>query len=234
MFELSGNKAPFQILQDGYVLKTPQGRDMNLPTQPLARRVMEEFEVTANKQEKGDDLFFTKLCYTALDQVAPDMANARNHILKYAGHDLLLYPASPEQAPRMAGEQERLWTPIINYATRSLGTAPKIQTSLSYTPQPETYMEALAGKLYTLSPWSLTALLVGTEAARSLLVGIAVIDDVLTPKELAQAVFAEENLHDVLSDPEHRYGPDPDNLAAQAQLEKLLDQARTFYSLSSD
>jgi chaperone required for assembly of F1-ATPase len=110
--DLAVTERGYQILLDGRAMKTPAGADFVLPTQALARAVVEEW-LAQIEVIRPETLRATRLAATAIDLVSANRQAVVDQLVACADFDLLFYRAAdpPDLALRQnACAGSRCWT----------------------------------------------------------------------------------------------------------------------------
>ncbi|MGI9169477.1 MAG: ATP12 family chaperone protein [Caulobacteraceae bacterium] len=136
----------FAVRLDGRVPRSPGGAPIVLPTRALADLVAAEWAA------QSGTIVYSAMPATRLAWRALDGAEAREEtissIVRYAGADLLCYPASGPRA--LVARQEAVWTPLLSWARGDLGLDfGQSRGILHHAQPPETLsrLEALAGEM---------------------------------------------------------------------------------------
>lgn len=165
---------------DGKPIRTPSRALLALPTAALAAAVAEEW----NRQEevlRPATMPMTRLANTALDRVAPEHDAVAAIVWAYGETDLLCYRAEgPEE---LARRQAEAWDPILDWAADRYGARLVPTEGVLPVAQSEAAMSRLAAAVRDLSPWGLTALHEVVALTGSLVIGLAVLERVLSPTD---------------------------------------------------
>jgi chaperone required for assembly of F1-ATPase len=168
------------VLLDGKPIRTPAKALLTLPTLPLAEAVAEEW---ARQEDvlRPDTMPMTRLANTALDRVAPEFAAVAGIVAAYAETDLLCYRAdTPYELRRL---QDEAWDPLLDWAAERYGARLVPTTGVVPCPQPPDALAQLAAAVGARSPWQLTPLHELVSLTGSLILGLAVAEEVRSPEE---------------------------------------------------
>jgi chaperone required for assembly of F1-ATPase len=157
------------ILLDGRPVRTPGKSRLHLPTPGLAAAVAVEWEAQGLTLDPLS-MPLTRLANTVLDGVAQRAPAVRADLVGYAASDLVCYRATHPDA--LVGLQVRHWDPIVAWATRRFGVAPRVTAGLMPVAQPDSLQRAIGAGLSSLDPWRLASLHVMTTLTGSLLIAL--------------------------------------------------------------
>jgi chaperone required for assembly of F1-ATPase len=123
----------FAVQLDGRTPKSPAGKALILPTEPLASLIAAEW---AGQSEHIllATMPATRLAWTALDRVAEAHAEVAAEVARYAGSDLLCYRA--DEPASLVKRQARLWEPLLEWAKAELDVALNPVEGVVHRPQP--------------------------------------------------------------------------------------------------
>lgn len=171
----------WQILLDSKPVRTPAKAALVVPTRALAEAIAVEWDA---QDEAVDPLSMplTRSANAAIDKVTPQFDEVAALIGEYGGADQLCYRAEGPDA--LIQRQAEAWDPLLDWAASGLKAPLAMTTGVMHTQQPVSSLQALGARVRALSPFELTALhdLVGLSG--SLIIGLAVLDEVLAPEEL--------------------------------------------------
>ena len=194
----------FGVALDGRPVRTPRGEVLALPDAALAEAIAEEWRA------QGDTVVphtmpLMRLVCTAVDRVAETRPAVIDHLLAFAGTDMLCYRSA--EAAGLAREQERLWQPLLDWAASVLAVPLETTTGLLPVPQPAPALAALRRHVESYDDWRLTALADAVAALGSLVLGLALAEGRIDADEAIAAADLEEDWQN------RRWGVDP--LAAE-------------------
>jgi chaperone required for assembly of F1-ATPase len=162
----------YVVALDGGPAVTPEGRELALPNQSLARAAADEWRAQAETID-FESMPMTRLAFTALDRVGGARQGVIGQALKYAGTDLLCYRA--ETSEDLASRQHELWQPLLDWAAGALGAPLRVTQGVSPVAQPEASLSALGDAARALDDMELAALSAVTAASGSLIVALALL-----------------------------------------------------------
>ena len=145
----------FAVLLDGRQAKTPAAAPLQLPTEPLARLVAEEWG------GQGEHVVFadmpaTRLAFTVIDRVPSARDEVVQEAARYAGSDLLCYFA--EGPKPLAERQAREWESVLAWAEAELGLRFNRTAGVIHRPQPPETVERAGEEAARLDDAALAAL----------------------------------------------------------------------------
>ena len=215
-----------RVLLDGKPLRSPAGGVVGLPNAALAAAVAAEWQAQGAEVDAGK-LPLTRLACTVVDRVAADPPTLAQAIAAFADTDLLCYRA---EAPRALVErQQRLWQPLLDWATLRFAAPLLAVPGVMHRPQPPAAVAALGAAVAAIAdPWRLLALHEVTTLTGSLVRGLALLERHLDLDGVWCAAQLDEDFQ------AERWGEDDEaalrraglraDLAAAARLLDLLER----------
>ena len=205
--------AGFAVRLDGRVPRSPGGRPLILPTRALADLVATEWAA------QGERLAFaampaTRLAFAALDGDAAARGEAVSSIVRYAGADLLCYPAEGPRA--LVQRQEIAWPPLLAWARDDLGLAFVQSQGVVHRPQPPETLTKVAAMAGAMDPFTLAGVAFAAALFGSAILALAVWRGRLG----GAAAFAASRVDEAFQ--EEQWGADAD---AAARIQRLAADA---------
>src|SRR5262249_56691955 len=114
-------------------VRTAAGEVRELPTAALAAAIAAEWQAQRDEIVVAT-LALTRLACTAVDRIVPDRASLERAIVAFAETDLLCYRAEGPQA--LVARQQRIWQPVIDWATLRFDAPLVPVAGLMHRPQP--------------------------------------------------------------------------------------------------
>jgi len=172
----------FAILLDGRPMHLPGGATLRLAHPPLAHAIAAEWQGAGGG--KGGEMSFadtplTRLAGTAQHRVAANPAPAADAIAGYAETDLLCYRAEAPAA--LVRRQLVAWQPWLDWAAWRHGARLRVTAGIVAVRQPRDSIATLRAAVGSLDPWALAALGVAVPALGSVVLGLALAEQVLDP-----------------------------------------------------
>jgi chaperone required for assembly of F1-ATPase len=184
------HEAGFAVLLDGRVARTPAKRPLAVARRDLAEALAAEW--AAQKEEIDPATMpLTRLVNAAMDRVAPEMAAVRADIVRHAGSDLILYRA--ERPQTLVEEEERLWSPILAWAERTLHVRFVLAAGVTHVDQAPAVLEAVARAVDGHDALALAALHSVTTLTGSALIALALAAGRLSAEQAWEAAHADED-----------------------------------------
>jgi chaperone required for assembly of F1-ATPase len=213
------------VALDGKPVKKPGGAALCVPFAPLAAAIAAEWESAGldGRNITPDDLPLTRLATTATDRVAPARDDIIGQIAAYGLHDLLCYRA--ESPLELAAAQAESWSPWLAWAQTTLGTP--LATTAGITPitQPATTAAKFIEILTQKTAFELAGLGVAVPALGSLVLGLAMLQNALTPAAAFRLAALDELFQAA------RWGEDADAATRRAAILADLTLCQNFWEL---
>jgi chaperone required for assembly of F1-ATPase len=214
----------FVLTLDGRPARTPARNAVAVPTGPLGEALAAEWQA----QEAVIDpaaMPLTRLVNSAIDGVAPTMAEVAEDIAKYLGSDLIVYRAG--EPDRLVADQASAWDPILAWAYDAFGARFLLSEGVTFVAQPEAAVAALRQRIgEETSPFRLAALHVMTTLTGSALLALAHAAGRLTAEEAWAAAHVDERFQ------ERVWGEDEEALQRRARRQAEFRAASLLYALA--
>ena len=179
----------YGIALDGNVLKTPAATVLFTECLPLIEAVAMEWE--GQKIEIDiQSLPLFRLLVASIDDVGPKREEVNRKTLQFGATDLLCYRA--QEPPELLNRQEKIWQPIINWAEKELNVSFRVTVGISPITQSQATLCAMGDVLATLTDLEMTAVSSVVTATGSLIVGLALEADVISPDTAADISILDE------------------------------------------
>lgn len=212
----------YVVRLDGRELRTPGGAALVMAQRRLAEALAEEWQAQ-DAEIRPQAMPLMQLASTAIDRVAPRQAEVVEELAGYATTDLVCYRVDhPEE---LARRQQRLWQPLVDWATLHYDAPLSITTGILPQPQPEGALAALRTVVSRLDPLTLTALHAAVTASGSLVLGLALLEGRITAAEAWEAAQLEEGWQS------EQWGEDEEAARRRAGLRADLEAAVRFMRL---
>lgn len=195
----------FALLLDGRGARTPGRSPLVLPTEALAQAVAAEWD-SQGETIRPETMPLTRFANSAIDGVAPRMAEVRDEIVRYAGSDLVFYRAGEPE--RLVARQAASWDPVLDWARQALGARFILSQGVTFVQQPETSLARIRDTAAAeTSPFRIAAINVATTLSGSALLALQLAAGAITAEAAWMAAHADE-LHQ-----EEMWGTDAEALA---------------------
>jgi chaperone required for assembly of F1-ATPase len=214
----------FAVRLDGRTPRTPGGRPLVLPTEPLAELIAEEWRAQTDTID-ASAMPATKLAHTAIDVVAGAREKTRAGIAAYAETDLLCYVA--ESPASLVARQQAVWGALLDWAEAAHGLVFHRVAGIIHRPQPPETLSRLSALLAPLDQFALAGLAFAAPLLGSAVLALALRDGRLD----AAAAMAASRLDEIYE--EERWGVDEEaaQRAARLAAEALMAE-RWFAALA--
>jgi chaperone required for assembly of F1-ATPase len=189
--EMPPEEGGFSLRLDGRRAMTPGRRPLTVPDAALAESIVAEWQ---RQREVIDptDMPATRLANTAIDGVAPHLAEVRKGVCAYAATDLLYYRADEPEG--LAERQRRLWDPILAWAEKRYGVRFVLAEGVVHVAQPEPTLAALMRAVGDFDqPFRLAGLHLATTLTGSALIALALAAGGIDTEEAWTAAHVDED-----------------------------------------
>ena len=166
-----------RLLLDGRPVQTPARQPLLLPSRVLAEAVAEEWRVQGEEIEPAS-MPLTRLVNTVLDGVRATRQDVIAVILRLGANDLLSYRA---ESPAELARRQTQWDSILDWAADRHGARLLVTSGITPIEQPADAMAALGRAVSSRDDYAVAALHVLASVTGSLVLGLAVLDEALTP-----------------------------------------------------
>ncbi len=201
------------IALDGQELLTPQKNPLWVPTRALADAIADEFRKakpsSVIRHPSSAQAPLTALAYTAIDRIEGQEEAIIDALMVYGDTDTLSYALKPSPSGRGLGEgphpdllpegegilaarQQRLWKPIIDWASREFGAIWQTASGIEPATQVPEMHEAIRAYLKTQGAMRLSAACVLVSCYSSLLLALAVLKARVSEAEAFELSRVEE------------------------------------------
>jgi len=222
--EVAPSETGIAVTLDGRTPRSPEGRRLILPTRGMAELVAKEWAAQGAEIAPAT-MIATRLAWMGLafaDGEGREVAAAR--LGEYAGSDLLCYFADGPAA--LIEQQQRLWTPLIDWAESELGVVFSPARGIVHQAQPEATLQRFRDLAGAEDAFALAGL-----TAAAPLFGSAILAFALRRGWLeADAAFSLSRIDDAFQ--EERWGIDAEAAARVAAMaNEALMLGRWFEAL---
>ncbi|MGI1663995.1 ATP12 family chaperone protein [Palleronia sp. KMU-117] len=161
----------FGIVLDGRVVRTPDRRDLVVPTNALAEAIAAEWNA------QGEVLVptsmpMTRMANTAIDRVADRHGEVAAYVAGYGATDLLCYRA--EGPGLLAARQATAWDPLLDWVAKTFGARLVSTVGVMPVAQPPAALDPLRRAVEDFDAFGLTGLHDLVTLSGSLVLGLAV------------------------------------------------------------
>lgn len=177
------------VLLDGRPVRTPARALLEVPTEPLAKAIAEEWSAVSEELDPRD-LPLTGLANAAIDRIAADREAFAAGLANYAQGDLTCYRA---EGPReLAERQAATWDTVLAWARRRFDVDFVTTDGLMHVQQPAATVERLAHALAILDSFKLAGLSPLITIGGSLLTALSVLEGAMTAEDAWATVTVDD------------------------------------------
>lgn len=162
----------FAVLLDGKAVRTPGKRALVVPTDAIAQRIAEEWQAQEEKINP-ESMPWTRSANSAIEKVSAARSGIEDHLIDYAGTDLLCYRA--ESPASLISRQRAAWDPILEWADQTFGARLTTTSGVMPVAQPEESITRLAQAMPVMSDFQMTGFYDLVALSGSFLIGLAAI-----------------------------------------------------------
>jgi chaperone required for assembly of F1-ATPase len=217
-----GEGAPYPVLLDDRVVKTPADSTLAAPNTALAQAIAAEWTAQGERIEPAS-MPLTRLANTILDGVAPNPEPVAGEIAKYLGSDLVCYRADTPEG--LVAAQAQHWDPVLAWTRAAHGARFVLSEGVMFVAQPEAAVAAVRAVIPS-DPWRLGAVHLITTLTGSALIALAVAAGDLGVDDAWAAAHVDEDWNIKL------WGSDEIALARRATRFADMQAAGTVLSLT--
>ena len=174
---------------DGRPVRTPSRALLQLPSEPLARAIAQEWQ-DAGETVEPRAMPLTGLANAALDHVQPDPEAFAAGLARYGESDLLTYRADSPQP--LVERQAAAWDPLLQWARRRYDVDFVVTQGVSFVPQAPNTVTRLAHAVTSLDPFELAGLSPLVTIGGSLIAALAVAEGDVGAEAAWEAVSLDE------------------------------------------
>jgi chaperone required for assembly of F1-ATPase len=161
----------FAVTLDGKPVRTPAGRLLAAPRQPIADALCSEWDAQVEAIDPAR-MPLTRLANSVLDGVAERRDEVVDDIVNYLGSDLLFYRADGPQG--LVARQGAAWDPIVRWAADEFGARFVLVEGIVHQRQPDHAIAATRAAI-PAEAWTVGALHSITTLTGSTLLALALL-----------------------------------------------------------
>ncbi|MCM2505360.1 ATPase [Aureimonas altamirensis] len=181
----------WRVLLDGRLVRTPGRAVLEATSQALASALAQEWAMQGERIDPSS-MPLTRLLNTAIDGVAPHLAETRDDLARYVETDLLFYRADSPQ--RLVARQAEGWDPVIDWAGNRVGGPFQVTSGIMHVAQPPETIRAFTALLSTIAdPLEIAALHQMTTLTGSVLLAVAVLEGRLAAEAAFELAHIDED-----------------------------------------
>lgn len=212
----------FRVMLDERGVNTPGKLPLVLPTRAMADSVAREW---AAQDGIIDPLSMptTRSANSALERVAPQLAEVAEMLLGYGETDLLCYRA--DGPAELTQRQADAWDPLLAWAADTYGARLEPRTGVMWVSQPTESIQIFDRSLSAVDPFPMTALHDLVTLTGSLVLGLAISNKRVSAKEAWRLSRIDEDWQI------EQWGADEEAAEFAATKEAQLLHAEAFWNL---
>ena len=214
----------YAIRLDGRPMRLPGGPLLSLESRALAQAIADEWSVAPDTLTP-EDVPLTRIAGTAQERVAPDPRATVDALAAYGETDLLCYRAEAPEA--LVARQHERWQPWLDWAARTQGARLRITSGVRHVAQPPEALAALRIALSARTPFELAGLGILVPAAGSLVLGLAVAEQVMDAAQAHELAALDELFQ------AEQWGEDRDAVQRRRHVAEDVETATRFIRLSA-
>ncbi len=213
----------YEVLLDGRGVKTPMAGSLILPTQALAEAVAAEWAAQGEIVSPAA-MPLTQLANTVLDRIRSARETYCASLAAFAQSDLICHRA--EVPAELVRRQDRLWSPLVDWAAERYGARLSIGHGVMPLGQSAEALVALEGAVRALDDWQMAAAGAVAAASGSLVLALALIEGRVDGETACQIALLDEIWQT------ERWGEDKEEIARQKGIAIDIKAAARFAQLS--
>jgi chaperone required for assembly of F1-ATPase len=181
----------FALRLDGKRAMTPGKQPLVVPRRELADAIVNEWLAQGDLIDPAT-MPVTRLANSAIDGVAPRIAEVRQPIRGYAASDLLYYRAG--EPAELVTKQREAWDPILAWAEQRFGARFMLSEGVMHVAQPERTLIAIAAGIDAFDePFRLAGLSLAASLSGSALIALALADGFLDVADAWSVAHVDED-----------------------------------------
>ena len=179
----------FAVRLDGRPVKTPGKAPLLMPTRAIAENVAAEWQAQDDRIDPRT-MPWTRSANSAIDKVAPERIGVRDHLISYAGTDLLCYRA--ERPESLVERQSKEWDPILDWTEKTFGVRLLVTKGVMPISQNEGSLVSLYREMEAMTDYQITGFYDLVTLSGSYAIGLAAAHGFQTPETLWAASRIDE------------------------------------------
>lgn len=180
----------YSVRLDGRSVKTPAKRNLVLPGKEIAEQVAMEWDALEDRITP-ETMPWTKSANAALDKVSVHREEVIDHLIGYAGSDLLCYRASDPAS--LVERQNQIWDPILEWCQSSFKVQLIKTTGVMPVTQQDEALDKLRPAMTQMNAYHLTGFHDLVTLSGSYVLALAAIEEAWPVDEVWNASRLDEN-----------------------------------------
>ena len=211
--------AGYAVTLDGRPIKTPERRDLVVPSVGLADAIAAEWQAQGEAVEPAT-MRLSRIACTALDRIGGARTEVIDRIATFGETDLVCYRAS--EPAGLVAREAAAWDPLLDWLARHFDVRLTVVTGLTPATQPDEALERLRRAIDALNDMQVSGLSGAAVSTGSLVIGLALCAGRLDGAAAFEASQIEESYQI------ERWGADPETTARRAALRAEIDALAQF------
>lgn len=197
----------FTVHLDGRPVRTPGKSPLVVPTQEMAEAITREWAAQKDTIDPTT-MPVTRSANSAIDKVAPQLAEVAQMLADYGDADLICYRAA--EPLELVARQSAAWNPLLDWAQATFDARLIPVQGVMHAPQSPVALQRLTAPLHQMNAFELTGVHDLVSLSGSLVVGLAVTREYMP----AEALWSLSRIDEIWQ--QEQWGVD-DEAAAMAE-----------------
>ncbi len=168
----------FTVTLDGRNVRTPGKALLTVPTRAMAERIAGEWDAQTERVDPTT-MPWTRSANSAIDKLSVQRVEVEDHLIEYAGTDLLSYRAEGPSA--LVQKQSDIWDPILDWAENRYGARLLTTAGVMPVAQRGETLASLRNVMSSMSNFSITGFHDLVTLSGSYILALAVIENHCSP-----------------------------------------------------
>ena len=212
----------YAVALDSRPVRTPAKAPLSLSSKELALAIAAEWNAQGEEVDPATMPMMTLAC-TALDYVGPNRKKVEEDVASYAAYDMVCYWTEDQEV--LAARQIEHWQPLLDWAAAEFGAELVRTSGVVAAEQPAEAVTALREPITAMDDFELMALATATQAAGSLIIGLALFRGRIDPVEAFTSAQLDETYQIEL------WGEDQEAAIRRAAIAAEFQSASRFLNL---
>ncbi|SMX25402.1 ATP12 family chaperone protein [Boseongicola aestuarii] len=180
----------FAVTLDGRNVRTPGKALLAVPTEAMARHIANEWEAQTEKVDPRT-MPWTRSANSAIDKLSVQRREVEDHLIGYAGTDLVCYRAESPQG--LVERQAQGWDPILDNIEKTFGVRFLTASGVMPVPQAPESLDILRNVMSEMSDFAITGFHDIVTLSGSYLIAVSVTLKAVEPKAAWQLSRIDED-----------------------------------------
>ncbi|MBT8415332.1 MAG: ATPase [Boseongicola sp.] len=170
----------FTVTLDGRNVRTPGKVLLSVPTEQMARHIADEWEAQSEKVDPRT-MPWTRSANSAIDKLSVQRREVEDHLIGYAGTDLVCYRADGPQG--LVARQSESWDPILDMMQKTFGVRLLTTSGVMPVTQSPESLEVLRNVMSAMSDFAITGFHDIVTLSGSYLIAVSVALEAVKPEQ---------------------------------------------------